>query len=131
MRAHFVIAAALLLSGCGNTDFFGDPWDDTPAAPATASVQGQATPGPAAATAPSAEAVATPMANAPTAASSPETPSVVVETTHLPPNAHCMTLAKQRAQDAAFQGEDSDTQEAVHDRTYAECVAWDLKHAFR
>ena len=42
--------------------------------------------------------------------------------------AHCGKLAKQRAGDAAFEGEDSDTQRSVYDSTYAGCVDWDVKH---
>ena len=41
---------------------------------------------------------------------------------------HCKTLAKLRAGDAAFQGEDPDTQRAVYDSTYRDCVAWDAAH---
>jgi hypothetical protein len=37
-------------------------------------------------------------------------------------------LAKLRAGDAAFQGEDSDTQTAVYNGTYRDCVAWDAAH---
>jgi hypothetical protein len=33
-----------------------------------------------------------------------------------------------RSGDAAFEGEDSDTQEAVFKRAYADCVAWDQAH---
>jgi hypothetical protein len=43
-------------------------------------------------------------------------------------NAHCKNLAKLRASDAAFQGEDPDTQKAVYNGTYRNCVAWDAAH---
>lgn len=42
--------------------------------------------------------------------------------------AHCTRLAKLRAGDSAFEGEDSDTQRAVYEATYSGCVDWDSKH---
>jgi hypothetical protein len=44
------------------------------------------------------------------------------------PNIHCTSVAKQRAVDSAYEGEDPDTQRAVYDRTYSDCVAWDARH---
>ena len=44
------------------------------------------------------------------------------------PNMHCTNLAKQRAIDSAYEGEDPDTQRAVYDKTYSDCLAWDSKH---
>ncbi len=41
---------------------------------------------------------------------------------------HCSKLAKQRAGDASFAGEDTETQRAVYDKTYADCLDWDSKH---
>ena len=43
-------------------------------------------------------------------------------------NTHCEKLARQRAGDAAFAGEDTDTQRAVYRHTYKDCVDWDAKH---
>lgn len=160
MKIVLVIAMASLgLASCGSTDFYGNRDSDTAAQPVAVSaaqpqpvvvapapppdsnsntaaapaavssappqpvVVAQAQP-PEAAPAPSSSDVA-----APPPATAPA-PVAVVETTKLPPNAHCTALAKQRAQDAAYEGEDPDTQESVHERTYAECVAWDLKHAY-
>ena len=37
-------------------------------------------------------------------------------------------LAKQRAIDSAYEGEDPDTQRAVFDRTFSDCMAWEAKH---
>jgi hypothetical protein len=45
-----------------------------------------------------------------------------------PPNMHCTNLAKQRAIDSAYEGEDPDTQRAVYDKTYSDCLAWDTRH---
>ena len=42
---------------------------------------------------------------------------------------HCRKIAKDRAGDAAYSGEDEETQQSVYSRTYADCVAWDNKHA--
>ena len=41
----------------------------------------------------------------------------------------CRKLAKQRSGDAAYAGEDEKTQQSVYDRTYADCIAWDTRHA--
>jgi len=168
MRAFLVVAVALSLSGCADTNFYGErdsdmsvaeaapppaaapappadiaamptaPRADTtvhtetlpsPSAEPTQEVSAAAPPPPPQEAMPApAEDVSTPP---PPAMQEAPAPVAVVETTKLPPSAHCMTLANQRAQDAAYQGEDPDTQEAVHTRTYTECVAWDLKHAFK
>ena len=129
MKILLVLAIASLgLAGCGSMDFWGESSsaEDQPA-PAQI-VSENPTPPPSVATAADASA---PVTSAAVEPPPPSAPVVVVETTKLAPNAHCMALAKQRAIDAAYQGEDGDTQEAVHARTYAECVAWDLKHAYR
>jgi hypothetical protein len=44
------------------------------------------------------------------------------------PDVHCTALAKQRAIDSAYEGEDPDTQRAVYDRSYSDCMAWEAKH---
>lgn len=44
------------------------------------------------------------------------------------PDVHCTGLAKQRAIDSAYEGEDPDTQRAVYDRSYSDCMAWEAKH---
>ena len=44
------------------------------------------------------------------------------------PDVHCTALAKQRAIDSAYEGEDPDTQRAVFDRSYSDCMAWEAKH---
>jgi hypothetical protein len=44
------------------------------------------------------------------------------------PDVHCTSLAKQRAIDSAYEGEDPDTQRAVYDRSYSDCMAWEAKH---
>ena len=137
MKTFLVLAALSLgLAGCGSMDFWGES-NSAEDQPAPSRVVVESPPPPPSVTAaplppPPAENAPAPVVSAvaePPAAM-PEAPVAVVETTKLPPNAHCMALAKQRAIDAAYQGEDGDTQEAVHERTYAECVAWDLKHAY-
>ena len=45
-----------------------------------------------------------------------------------PQDSHCMTVAKLRARDAAYAGEDTDTQHSVYDKTYSECTDWDARH---
>lgn len=40
----------------------------------------------------------------------------------------CAALAKQRAGDAAFSGEDVDTQRSVLEHAYADCINWKSKH---
>lgn len=118
MKIILVLAIASLgLAGCGSMDFWGD----------SSSTDDQSAPPPIAAASPAPPTTAAADEPAPTAGA----PVAVVETTKLPRNPHCWALAKQRAVDAAYQGEDGDTQEAVHERTYAECVAWDLRHAFQ
>ena len=43
-------------------------------------------------------------------------------------DAHCEAVATARAEDAAANGKDDDLQKAVHDGTYADCVAWANAH---
>jgi hypothetical protein len=43
-------------------------------------------------------------------------------------NPQCSALAELRARDVDYAGEDDETQRAVHDKTYADCVDWELKH---
>ena len=109
---RILLAAALLLSLSACSDWNGSLFgDDEDAAPAQAAEPAPAPP-PAAAPAP-AESMA-------------ETPSTP------PPRMageHCTKLARQRASDAAYEGEDEETQRAVYDRTYAGCMDWDAKHA--
>ena len=129
MKRILIIAAALALSGCSDSNFFGDSPDQTAT---VASAPAQAPSEPAAA-----EAAPAPMQQAaPASADTATEKTPIAQSTPEPvaqaspsSNAHCTTLAKQRARDAAFAGEDSDTQEAVYKSTYADCVAWDLKHS--
>jgi hypothetical protein len=44
------------------------------------------------------------------------------------PDPHCTSLAKLRAIDAAYEGEDPDTQRSVYDRSLTECTEWQAKH---
>jgi len=48
----------------------------------------------------------------------------------IPPgiDTYCASLAKSRTEDAAINGYDDDTQRAVHDGTYKDCVAWQTTH---
>ena len=123
MRAFLVIALTLTLtpglSACSNWDgsFFGDSDAAHEATPA-------------------------PMAEAPTAAPAPVVTAQVQDASPAPAMSaapantaprmsgdRCTKLAKQRAGDAAYQGEDQGTQRSVYDRTYAGCMDWDAKHA--
>lgn len=135
-----ILVAALLmlgLTGCADIDLFGDSAgteepapvaDQSPAPAPAAETQVQAAPAPAMT---ASEDSAAPMARQPAAAES-EPPVVSAARAAPAPSpavaAHCKTLAKQRASDAAFQGEDPETQDAVYGRTYRDCVAWDAAH---
>jgi hypothetical protein len=121
MRVALAFALALSLSACTNWDgsFFGDS-NAHEAQPAEV----QAAPPPA----PMAESTApAPMAEAPAPARMAE--AAPVNTAPRPASDHCAKLARARASDAAYQGEDETTQRSVYDRTYADCMDWDAKHA--
>ena len=139
MKSSFALAFALMLSGCTDIDLFGDEDSATPPPAAE-----QTLPPPPAQTAAAAPAAQTPaMAPAADPSAAPEAQPMAAPAEGEPPavsaarsapapnvavSAHCSTLAKLRAGDAAFQGEDPDTQHAVYDRTYADCLAWDSQH---
>jgi len=71
---------------------------------------------------PSSPAPAPQMANATGSTEQPVGPPPVA------PDVHCTSLAKQRAIDSAYEGEDPDTQRAVFDRSYSDCMAWEARH---
>ena len=123
MRIYLALAMALGLSACGDLDLFGDRTETTPVAEQSAPVE--PTPAPQEPVSPSA-------ATQPGTPAPSEPPVVSAARSAAPANAavsaHCSHLAKLRAGDAAFQGEDPDTQEAVYNRTYQDCVAWDAAH---
>ena len=116
MRWMLAAALAFGLSGCSDMDFFGDSTtagsDSAPAVQATPPA-----PPPSAAPDVTGTAVQPPGESA---------PAVVAHTTG--PSAHCASLAKLRARDAAYAGEDEETQQSVYDRTYADCTEWDARH---
>ncbi len=119
MRVVLAIALAASLSGCGSVDFYGDTSDSTPlAAPqATAAPPVQS------------DSVAPlPAQTAENSAAVQPASAPPVQTAVTAPDPHCTKLAKLRAVDAAYEGEDPDTQRAVYDRTYSDCTAWDAKH---
>jgi hypothetical protein len=135
MRICLALAFALGLSGCADVDLFGDHTDT--ATPPPVAVQSLPAPAEQTATAaPAADQSVAPEAQAPVAAaaapSANEPPAVTAARAAPAPSAaidaHCKYLAKLRAGDAAFQGEDPDTQEAVYNGTYRDCVAWDAAH---
>lgn len=130
MKIALVLAVASLgLTGCGSVDFFGDSGSaQEQSSPSSDAAQNVA---PASGASPSSQMASTQANTGDMSAGQTTTSDAPVAQAAVSPSAHCTTLAKQRAQDAAFQGEDSDTQEAVYNRTYSDCVAWDLKHAFR
>jgi len=134
MKIALVLAVASLgLAGCGSVDFFGDsgsaPEQSSQLPDTSQSVA--AMPTPAASPASSQMASTQPDTTDMSAVPAPTASYAPVAQAAASPSAHCTTLAKQRAQDAAFQGEDPDTQESVYNRTYSDCIAWDMKHAFR
>jgi hypothetical protein len=62
------------------------------------------------------------------------TPAVTTTITQAPSalsqlaQTHCLAVAKQRADDAAANGLDRDTQRVVHDGTYSRCMTWQAAH---
>ncbi len=127
MRTVLVVAIALLpLAGCGSMDFFGDSSAPAVATPPPMAATGEAAPDNTQQAMGSNAVAPTDPAAATTPVMSSSAPSAVQASASS--KAHCTALAKQRAMDAAFQGEDSDTQEAVYNRAYSDCIAWDLKH---
>jgi len=118
MRVILTIALTLGLCACSdwNGGFFGadDVHEAQPADAAPAPVAAEPAPVP-----------APQMAEVPAPVESPSPPASVRP--HA--NEHCTTLARQRASDAAYSGEDEETQQSVYDRTYSGCMAWDAKHA--
>ena len=112
MRAFLVIALALGLCGCSdwNGNFFGsdDAREAQPAEPAPA------------------------MSGAPAQMTETQPVQTAQPPASIRPSdsrGRCTTLARQRASDAAYAGEDEGTQQSVYDRTYAGCMDWDAKHA--
>jgi hypothetical protein len=130
MKTILAAALALSLAGCANTDFFGDSSAGAPppapvaAAPAPAPVASAPEPAPAATSQADLEAMPPPtsMAAAPAPMPMPQ------QTASPDTGTHCTQIAKLRARDAAYAGEDSETQDSVYHRTYAECVDWAAKH---
>ncbi len=133
MKIALVLAVASLgLAGCGSVDFFGDSGSTQAQSSSSpdASQNVAAAPAPAVSPAPPSQMASTQAETSDMSAGQTASTATVTQAS-ASPSAHCTALAKQRAIDAAFQGEDPDTQEAVYNRTYSDCVAWDLKHAFR
>jgi hypothetical protein len=127
MRAVLALTLAVGLCGCGSTDFYGDP---PPVVPPEAQSSAPATvPAPA----PEATAEQAPLAPAPapamtTAEAGTTPPPPVQAAAPAVPDPHCTNLAKLRAIDAAYEGEDPDTQRSVYDRSFIECTEWQAKH---
>ncbi len=126
MRLALAALIAFGLSGCADGGSLIPLWDDDDTAQAR-----QAEPAPPAA-APVETAQMAPVGDTAPPASQP----LSVQTAQLPPLAqpaaigdHCRRIAKQRSTDAAYAGEDEETQESVYNRTYSDCVAWDTRHA--
>ena len=123
MRVFLAIALTLGLCGCSdwNGSFFGyDDAHEAQAAPAPAPV---AEPAPA----PMSAAAPAQMTQTQPAEMSAPLPPASIQPSDT--RGRCTTLAKQRAADAAYAGEDEETQQSVYDRTYAGCMDWDAKHA--
>jgi hypothetical protein len=114
MRTLLAAALALSLSGCADSEFVEHP---------ITSLFGDSEPAPA----PEQPVQQAPEALPATASQQPASQTNVAQTP-ASVQAHCKALAKLRAGDAAFQGEDPDTQSEVYDRTYRDCVAWDAAH---
>jgi hypothetical protein len=59
---------------------------------------------------------------------SEESPAATASSARPTIHAYCETLAAQRAADAAANGYDDDTQQAVHDGSYKKCIIWETAH---
>jgi len=68
--------------------------------------------------------------SAPAIAQAPLAP-VVAAPPQSAADSHCHSVAKARADDAAANGLDADTQRIVRDGTYANCMAWAASHGWR
>lgn len=124
MKFYIAAVLALGLCGCSNVDLFGDRDETvTPIVEQSPPPAGEQT---------AAETAAPESPAAATAAVPSGPPAVSAARSSAPPSAvvsaRCKHLARLRAGDAAFQGEDPDTQEAVYNGTYRDCVAWDAAH---
>jgi hypothetical protein len=115
MRIFLAVALALGLSGCADSEFVEHP---------ITSLFGNDEP------APPPDQTATQQTSETRPAATDEVPPAQAASVAVPSSvrAHCTTLAKLRAGDASFQGEDGDTQSEVYNRTYRDCVAWDAAH---
>lgn len=128
MRMLLTTALALSLAGCSDMDFFGEESAPPPGPTAAAPVETTVLAEPAAEatnvapTVPVASAPATPAAPG----VQPPPPPSIARTT--PPSVHCTELAKLRSRDAAYAGEDEETQDVVYHRTYSDCVTWETRH---
>jgi hypothetical protein len=124
MRILAVIGFSLIVCGCSDVDLFGDAWnaETTPAETVSRTAENDRS-----------IAVQSPAspANQSLPQSATEPPAVSAARSRpasAATSARCTLLARQRASDAAFQGEDPDTQGAVYNTTYRDCVAWDAAH---
>jgi hypothetical protein len=59
---------------------------------------------------------------------SQDSPAATVSSARPTIHSYCESLAVQRAADAAANGYDDDTQQAVHDGSYKKCVIWETAH---
>jgi hypothetical protein len=124
MRAFLAMALALGLCGCSdwNGSFFGS--DDAH--------EVQAASAPVAEPAPAPEPTPAMSTSAPAQMTQTQPAEMAQPPASIQPGGtkgRCTTLARQRASDAAYAGEDEETQQSVYDRTYAGCMDWDARHA--
>lgn len=128
----------LTLSGCGISDYFDQhpanvraESDDSGTANSPASSGSEIAPmsasAPQAAGAASPAVPDTPPATAePSPSAAPSQGAVTAEQTN--GSEDCNAVAAARAADAAANGYGDDLQQAVHDKTYADCTAWNAAH---
>ncbi len=45
-----------------------------------------------------------------------------------PANVHCQSVAQQRMRDAAYNGLDEETQQAIYSGTYSDCAKYEAAH---
>ena len=63
-----------------------------------------------------------------TAYSPPPAPLAVAAVVKPRIDTHCKDLAQQRMEDSGYSGLDEETQRAVYNGTYTQCVTWEQAH---
>jgi hypothetical protein len=124
--------SVLTLCGCG----IGEVFDQHPTTAraesddsSNAAASSESEIAPMSASMPGAAGAASPMApQSPPPEDASASASVATTTAQSVGNEDCRAVATARADDAAANGYDDDLQQVVHDKTYADCMAWNAAH---